>query len=140
MSVIVTDRGFAPEDWPFGFQPPEAYGRSNNAAQAIDIAPDFDIHQLPSDFAGIDLIRLHLPNPTDGRAFSQARLLRLLGFVGRLRLWGEVMPDQYALARQVGCDEVEISAARAARQPEAQWRAALPPERDSYQARLRHFA
>jgi len=140
MSVLVTDAGFAPEDWTFGFHAPGQSPTHDSTALALDIVPDFDVTALPRDFAAIDLIRLHVPQTGDGRAFSQARLLRLLGFTGRLRAQGEVLPDQYPLARRCGFDEVEISRARAARQPEGQWRAQLACQTGSYQDRLRHFA
>ena len=57
----------------------------------------------------------------DGRGFSLARRLRALGYAGRLRATGRLVADHYAMARRVGFDEVEISAAVAARQPVEQW-------------------
>ena len=58
---------------------------------------------------------------TDGRGFTLARLLREKGYRGRLRAVGGLIADQYAMARRVGFDEVRISAALAARQPQEQW-------------------
>jgi uncharacterized protein (DUF934 family) len=84
------------------------------------------------------MIRIDFPNFADGRGFTLARLIRLLGFTGRLRAKGHVIADQYAMARRSGFDEVEVTAELAKRQPEEQWifRANLWKEND-YQARLR---
>ena len=48
-------------------------------------------------------------------------MLREQGYAGRLRAVGGLIADQYAMARRVGFDEVRISAALAARQPQEQW-------------------
>ena len=56
---------------------------------------------------------------------------------GRLRARGHVLADQYAMARRAGFDEVEIDAALAARQPEAQWLARAGWQAFDHQARLR---
>ena len=69
----------------------------------------------------------------DGRGFSIARRLRAMGYAGRLRAAGPLIPDQLRAARRVGFDEVELPDAVAARQGEAAWR--LRPQ-GSYQARL----
>ena len=84
------------------------------------------------------MIRIDFPSFADGRGFTLARLIRLLGFTGRLRAKGRVIADQYAMARRSGFDEIEISPELASRQPEEQWlfRANEWQEYD-YQARLR---
>ena len=45
----------------------------------------------------------------DGRAFSLAKRPRLLGYEGRIRLKGDLLPDQYGMARRSGIDDIEIS-------------------------------
>ena len=45
----------------------------------------------------------------------------MLGYKGTLRALGPVIADQYAMARRVGFDDVEIPDDLAARQPQAQW-------------------
>ncbi len=50
----------------------------------------------------IDLIRVAFPSFADGRGFTIARRLRLMGYQGRLRAAGHVIADQYAMARRVG--------------------------------------
>ncbi|MBU3028602.1 DUF934 domain-containing protein [Paracoccus marinaquae] len=67
------------------------------------------------------LVAIEFPATTDGRGFSLARRLRGLGYQGRLRATGKLIADQYAMARRVGFDEVQIGPELAARQPQEQW-------------------
>jgi uncharacterized protein (DUF934 family) len=83
------------------------------------------------------MIRVAFPSFADGRGFTIARQLRLMGYRGRLRAAGHVIADQYAMARRAGFDEVEISDDLAARQPEDQWRFRARWRDHDYQARLR---
>ena len=73
----------------------------------------------------------------DGRAFSIAKRLRLLGFTGRIRLKGDVLPDPYAMARRSGIDDIEITQAHADRCQEADWVFRADWRNHDYQARLR---
>lgn len=83
--------------------------------------------------AGGDLIAIAFPAFTDGRGFSLAAALRQGGYRGRLRASGELIPEQFPFALDCGFDEVEISDARLARQPVAQWLAALDAIDAAYQ-------
>lgn len=122
MTVIVTDQGFATEDW---------------TGPVITLGPDTDPDALPTPGAGT-LVRIAFPSAADGRGFTLARLMRTRGYTGRLRAAGHVIADQYAMARRAGFDEVEIDDALAARQPEDQWRfRAQTWRRHDYQARVR---
>jgi uncharacterized protein (DUF934 family) len=48
---------------------------------------------------------LHFPKFTDGRAYSQARLLReRLKYTGEIRATGQVLPDQLNFMRRCGFD------------------------------------
>jgi uncharacterized protein (DUF934 family) len=67
------------------------------------------------------LIGIDFPSFADGRGFTLARRLRELGYQGRLRATGRLIADQYAMARRVGFDEVQVAADIAARQPVDQW-------------------
>ena len=136
MSTIVTDTGFAPDPWTEGFTP-LAQLAANDAAPAVDVPSDADPDALRTRLADIDLIRVDFPSFADGRGFTIARRLRLMGYEGRLRARGHVIADQYAMARRVGFDEVEIDDALALRQPEAQWRARADWRAHDYQSRLR---
>jgi uncharacterized protein (DUF934 family) len=136
MTVIVTDDGFAPEDWTHGFQSTDALPANDNAV-AVDLAPDADVDGLKAHLDHIDLIRIAFPSFADGRGFTLARRLRLMGFQGRLRAYGHVISDQYAMARRSGFDEVQIGADLAARQPEPQWLARANWRDHDYQSRMR---
>ena len=68
-----------------------------------------------------NLIAIDFPAIADGRGFSLARRLRALGYKGKLRASGRLIADQYAMARRVGFDEVEIGSDIAERQPQEQW-------------------
>ena len=100
------------------------------------LAPDTPLSDL-AQHLDRDLIAIDFPSFSDGRGFSLARRLREMGFKGRLRAAGRLIADQYAMARRVGFDEVEIDESLAARQPEAQWLARADWRLHDYQARLR---
>jgi uncharacterized protein (DUF934 family) len=60
------------------------------------------------------LIALEFPVFRDGRAYSQARLLRSrLGYKGELRATGNVLRDQLLFMRRAGFDSFEVDGARA---------------------------
>ncbi|ADX46140.1 Uncharacterized conserved protein UCP030820 [Paracidovorax avenae ATCC 19860] len=64
-----------------------------------------DADPLVQDLAGIERIDLHFPKFTDGRAFSQARLLRQRrGFRGEIRATGDVLIDQLVQMARCGFD------------------------------------
>ncbi|WP_108858740.1 DUF934 domain-containing protein [Ruegeria sp. Alg231-54] len=134
MNVIVTDEGFAPDDWTDGFVTLED---AANDVVALDVASDTDPDELVDRLGSARMVRVDFPSSADGRGFTIARVLRLKGFTGRLRAKGHVLADQYAMARRSGFDEVEIDDALANRQPEDQWLARANWKDHSYQARLR---
>ncbi|MEO1911160.1 MAG: DUF934 domain-containing protein [Paracoccus sp. (in: a-proteobacteria)] len=88
----------------------------------IVLAPDTDPAALP-DRMHHSLIAIEFPSFSDGRGFTLARMLRELGYKGTLRATGRLIADQYAMARRVGFDEVQVAADIAARQPQEQWKA-----------------
>ncbi|MDD2177580.1 DUF934 domain-containing protein [Acidovorax sp. D2M1] len=64
-----------------------------------------DANPFELDLAGVDRIDLQFPKFTDGRAFSQARLLRgRLKFAGELRATGDVLIDQLVQMARCGFD------------------------------------
>ncbi|MEL6684153.1 MAG: DUF934 domain-containing protein [Pseudomonadota bacterium] len=135
MSVIVTDKGFAPDDFTCGF-----VALDEVAANDCDYGIDLPSDTAPEALVGLDnaaMIRIDFPSSADGRGFTLAAMLRRAGYKGRLRAKGHVLADQYAMARRSGFDEVEIDDALAARQPEAQWLFRADWENHNYQARLR---
>lgn len=135
-AVIVRDEGFAADDWAYGFHGPGSIA-ANSVNVAIDLAPDADAGELLGKLDRIEMIRIGFPSFADGRGFSLARRLRLMGFRGRLRAQGHLIADQYAMARRAGFDEVEISAELAERQPEDQWQFRADWRAHDYQSRLR---
>jgi len=133
MSVIVTDTGFAP--------PPAVDAVTladiGSHCGTVDLANTDDPSLLVPYLADLTLIRIAFPAFNDGRAFTIARRLREMGYANRLRALGPVIADQYAMARRVGFDEVEISDDLAARQPADQWQFRADWHAHHYQARLR---
>lgn len=135
MSIIVTDTGFAPDDWTGGFTQADGCA-ANDCDYAVDLASD----TAPDVLAGLinaPMIRIDFPSFADGRGFTLAAMLRRAGFAGRLRARGHVLADQYAMARRSGFDEVEIDQALAERQPQDQWLARADWQDNHYQAQLR---
>lgn len=106
---------------------PETLADTPGATLAVDVENTFDVHQLGDAFPRIALIRLHFPAFADGRAYSQARLLRRLGFQGHLRATGKaIVLDQALELRAAGFDSVEL---RDDQSPQAwaDWLARQPP-------------
>ena len=67
-----------------------------------------DVLALGERLAGVKLVVLHFPKFTDGRAYSQARLLReRLGYTGSLRATGAVFLDQLPFMLRCGFDSFE---------------------------------
>jgi uncharacterized protein (DUF934 family) len=57
----------------------------------------------------LTLIALNFPNFKDGRAYSQARLLReRYGFHGELRATGQVLRDQFLFLVRAGFDALDV--------------------------------
>ena len=140
MTIIVNDLGFSPDDWSDCFlgwdKAKEAIG-TVVPGTALDVPNNLDGDELIPIFGNIALIRIPFPTHVDGRGFTLARRLRLLGYKGRIRAHGHVLADQYVMARRCGFDEVEIDDELARRQPEIQWKPYIDWRRHDYQERLR---
>ena len=75
----------------------------------LQLANDADPAQQTLD--GVQRIDLHFPKFTDGRAYSQAFLLRRrLGFKGELRATGDVLVDQLQLMQRSGFNSAVLRA------------------------------
>lgn len=135
MSVIVTDNGFAADDFECGFVAHDA-AAANDCDYGVDLPSDTN-PDLLTGLTNAHMIRIDFPSSADGRGFTLASMLRKAGYKGRLRAKGHVLADQYAMARRSGFDEVEIDDALAARQPEKQWQFRADWQNHNYQARLR---
>lgn len=134
MTVIITDAGFGTEDWTGGFVAREDL---TDADTSLDLASDARVDGLEDRVASLTMIRVDFPSFADGRGFTIAKRLRQIGYKGRLRAKGHVICEQYAMARRVGFDEVEISDELAARQPEDKWASRSNWKENDYQTRLR---
>jgi uncharacterized protein (DUF934 family) len=79
------------------------------AALGVRLPNDVSPAKLAPDLARLSLIILNFPRFTDGRAYSQARLLRgRLGFTGELRAEGDVLRDQLLFMRRCGFDAFAV--------------------------------
>ena len=86
-----------------------AYGKRATSQIVIELANDADPRDLVLD--GVARIDLHFPKFTDGRAYSQAFLLRRrLGFQGELRATGDVLVDQLQQLQRCGFSTAELRA------------------------------
>ena len=75
------------------------------SSDGLWLAPDDEPQELAPWLAGLPLIALEFPSFRDGRAYSQAYLLRTrLGWQGELRAVGDVLRDQLSHMRQCGFD------------------------------------
>ena len=70
-----------------------------------------DLNPLESNLNGIKRIDLNFPKFTDGRAFTQAVMLRKrAGFTGEIRATGDVLVDQLQHMARSGFDVAELRA------------------------------
>lgn len=69
----------------------------------MHISNDTEIEAVAADLATVDVVELHFPKFTDGRAYSQAvQLRRRHGYQGDIRATGEVLIDQLAQMQRTG--------------------------------------
>ncbi len=86
-----------------------AHSTGVNGQKVIGIANDSDPRALNLD--GVERIDLSFPKFSDGRAFSQAFLLRRrLGFKGEIRATGDVLIDQLVQMQRSGFDAAVLRA------------------------------
>jgi phosphoadenosine phosphosulfate reductase len=105
----------------------------NDCRIGIQVGNAVSLQALRPHLPRLALVSIAFPSFSDGRGFSLAKTLRIEGFAGRIRAFGPLIADQYVHALACGFDEIEIPDAVAARQPEAQWRAALSSMSVAYQ-------
>ncbi len=80
-------------------------------ATGVILENDVDVAALAKDLPRLKLIALQFPKFTDGRAYSQARLLRSrLRFAGEVRAIGDVLIDMLPLLERCGFDAVRLRA------------------------------
>lgn len=90
---------------------------ANADSKVLQLANDADPRELALD--GVERVELLFPKFADGRAFSQAFLLRRrLGFPGDIRATGEVLIDQLVQMQRSGfssavlCADQDVADAR----------------------------
>jgi uncharacterized protein (DUF934 family) len=137
MPVLPLTGRRAPE--PSAFARPDAIPAEG--AFTLDLDNTADVAALAPLLWRIALIRIPFPGFADGRGFSLARRLRDLGYAGRLRAAGPLIPDQRAALLGSGFDEVELPDAHLCRQggPEA-WAAPAPDTATPFRRRLQRPA
>ncbi len=78
-------------------------------ALGVLLRPDDDPSDLAADLEHLALVALEFPAFTDGRAYSNARILReRYGFEGELRAVGDVLLEQLHFMDRVGFDVFEL--------------------------------
>ena len=117
------------ESWPAGL------------ATGLLLPNTADVEELADDLSRLALVALHFPKWVDGRAYSQAHVLRTrLGYAGELRATGDVLVDMLPLLQRTGFDAVQLRHD----QQEDSARRALTLVSDFYQGDVRtprpHFA
>ena len=138
MTTLVTDTGFGPDDFTGGFVALEGISAGAGCDDCgIDVSPSDDLNAHRELLLAAPAIRISFGSFADGRGFTTAKSLRLMGYTGRLRAGAGLIADQYAMARRAGVDEVEITEDLARRQPEEQWLFRADWQSYDHQSRLR---
>jgi uncharacterized protein (DUF934 family) len=92
-----------------------------NAALGVRLPNDREVAEIADDLHRLDAVVLEFPAFKDGRAYSQARLLRQRhGYTGEIRATGDVLQDQAIFLVRCGFDAFQVDDHTAER-----WQAAL---------------
>jgi len=68
-----------------------------------------DVETLAADLPRLSLVQLHFPKWVDGRAYSQARLLRVrYRYAKEVRATGDVLVDMLPMLQRTGFDAVQL--------------------------------
>ena len=82
---------------------PHADQTGDNGQNVLKIANDSDLGAGSQELSNAEVIELHFPAFTDGRAFSQAiQLRKRLKFKGDIRATGDVLIDQLLQMQRSG--------------------------------------
>lgn len=119
MSQVICQDGFCTDAWSDIFIPNMAQYQDG---AALLLHPHEELAQLGPFLPQLKLIVIAFDTSADGRGFSMARALRIAGFTGHLRARGHLLVDQFRAAIRAGFDDIEISDAQTARNPEEQWK------------------
>ena len=76
----------------------------------LRLESDVELEEIANDLSHFQLIELYFHVFTDGRAFTQARLLRSrYGYTGDIRVSGDFMRDQVFYLNRVGVSSFELN-------------------------------
>ena len=76
----------------------------------LRISPADRVELLRADLPRVSLIAIEFPSPSEGRGYSQARVLRdRLNFTGEIRAVGHVKRDQIFFMARCGIDSFELA-------------------------------
>jgi uncharacterized protein (DUF934 family) len=76
----------------------------------VTLLPTHSVESLVADLPQLSLIAAHFVGPSEGRGYTQARLLReRFGFSGELRATGYVRPDQLFFMARCGFNSFEMA-------------------------------
>ena len=85
--------------------------RARDGGLGVWLDSDEEAEELGSDVANFQVIALNFPAFTDGRSYSNARLLRdRYNYTGELRAIGDVLRDQLFYLHRCGFDAFAIRA------------------------------
>ncbi len=112
-TLRVTDGRIAVDERPIGEEITLAEWREGVRPEAgrfeLSVPNDEDVDALADIIARFDAVILEFPDFKDGRAYSQARILReRLGFKGEVRARGAVLCDQALFMLRAGFDALDI--------------------------------
>ena len=84
----------------------DAAKRDRFVSRVLVVASDSRVENFAREFSSFDRIVVTSSDFNDGRIFSIGRQLRLLGFMGRLTVVGDILPDQFSALISCGFDDV----------------------------------
>jgi len=75
----------------------------------VVLEPADEVERLAPDLARFDLVTANFPGPSEGRGYTQGRLLReRFGFSGELRAGGAIRRDQVFFLARCGFNSFEL--------------------------------
>ena len=96
------------QDW-LGLEPSQRQQLSRGSRVGLVLPNDFEVEALEAELPALALLALQFPKWTDGRAYTQARLLRLrYRFAGELRATGQGLVDMLLPLARSGFDSAQL--------------------------------
>jgi uncharacterized protein (DUF934 family) len=86
-----------------------ARARGPGAGVGVVLSPEHKVEQLAGDLEHLSLVACSFPGPSEGRGYTQGRLLReRYDFLGELRATGYVRIDQLFFLARCGFNSFEL--------------------------------